>query len=276
MIMTSIRRIDVLGCPFDAIGFAAVVDSIRRSVTEGSQLHIATGNIDFVQKARRCPRFAETLRGADLVVADGVPIVWSASLLGTPLRGRVNDTDLVWKCAEVSAQTGCRIALVGSRPGVGDRAAARMMERYPGAIVRAILTPFPLGDRESIEVVSQTRSFGAAILLAALGAPGQEFWLKKYLECSGAAVGIGVGSAFDLISGDKPRAPRWMQNMGLEWLHRMLLEPRRLGRRYLIEDTPYLFQLARELTRRKAAASGGLPGLWQLLNVVFSGRDAGA
>ena len=99
---------------------------------------------------------------------------------------------------------------------------------------------------------------------------------RRNLDCSGAAVGIGVGSAFDLISGDKPRAPRWMQNMGLEWLHRMLLEPRRLGRRYLIEDTPYLFQLARELTRRKAAASGGLPGLRQLLNVVFSGRDAGA
>jgi N-acetylglucosaminyldiphosphoundecaprenol N-acetyl-beta-D-mannosaminyltransferase len=126
-----------------------------------------------------------------------------------------------------------------------------MTQRFPGAVVEAIDTPFPLGQPESLAVAASVRKFGAAIVLVALGAPKQERWVRDYLAECGANVGIGVGSAFDIICGDRPRAPQWMQTFGMEWFYRLLLEPRRLSRRYLIEDTPFLYFMARTLVKRK-------------------------
>jgi N-acetylglucosaminyldiphosphoundecaprenol N-acetyl-beta-D-mannosaminyltransferase len=249
--MEAVERIDVLGCPFDAITFDEVVAAIKRAVVENRRLHVVTGNIDFVMKAKRDPIFAEEIRRADLVTADGVPILWAASLLGAPLRGRVNGTDLVWKCAEISAETGCAVALIGAGPGVAARAAKKLQERFPGARIYAISTPFRLGPQENAGIVEQIKIVNAKIVLAALGAPKQERWLQAYLDECGANVGIGCGSAFDIICGDLPRAPRWMRENGLEWFHRMLFEPKRLGRRYLVEDSPFILHFIAALARRR-------------------------
>src|SRR5262245_20140378 len=251
IVVETVKRIDVLGCPFDAISFTDTVACIKRSVLENRRLHLITGNIDFVMKAKRDPIFAEEIRRADLVTADGVPILWAASLLGTPLCGRVNGTDLVWKCVEISAETGCAVALIGAAPGVTPRAAKKMQERFPEATIHAVPTPFELGPWEIAKMVKQIRAANARIILAALGAPRQERWLQAHLDECGANVGIGIGSAFDIISGDMPRAPRWMRENGLEWMHRMLLEPKRLGRRYLIADSPLLLHFIAAFTRRR-------------------------
>jgi N-acetylglucosaminyldiphosphoundecaprenol N-acetyl-beta-D-mannosaminyltransferase len=249
--MKNFQRVDILGCPFDAASFAEAVQCIREAVLSGRKLQIVPGSIDSVIKAKSDPAFASQLHQSDLVVADGVPIVWSAALLGTPIRGRVSGTELVWSCAQVSAETGAPVALIGGRDGIASRAAEQMLQRHPGAVIHAIPTPWPLGHTESVGVARQAREVGTRIALVALGAPRQERWVQAYLGNCGACVGIGVGSAFDIISGDQPRAPQWMQNAGLEWLHRMLLEPRRLGRRYLLEDSPYVLLLAKELARRR-------------------------
>src|SRR5262245_11687345 len=249
--MEVVRRIDVLGCPFDAISFDDAVASVRRAVLENRRLHIVTGNVDFVMKAKRDPIFAEEIRRAGLVTADGVPILWAASLLGTPLRGRVNGTDLVWKCAEISAETGCSVACIGAAPGVTTRAAKKMQERFPVAAIHAIPTPFELGPRENAEMIERIKAINARIILAALGAPKQERWIQAHLDECEANVGIGCGSAFDIICGDMPRAPRWLRGNGLEWFHRMLLEPGRLGRRYLIEDSPFFIHLVGAIARRR-------------------------
>jgi N-acetylglucosaminyldiphosphoundecaprenol N-acetyl-beta-D-mannosaminyltransferase len=172
-------------------------------------------------------------------------------LLGVPLRGRVNGTDLVWKCAEISAVTGCAVALIGAVPGVAMRAAKKMQERYPEAGIHAIPTPFELGPQENSALVKQIRAVNAKIILVALGAPRQERWLQTHLDDCGANVGIGIGSSFDIICGDLPRAPRWMRENGLEWFHRMLFEPKRLGRRYLIEDSPFIFHFIAAFARRR-------------------------
>jgi N-acetylglucosaminyldiphosphoundecaprenol N-acetyl-beta-D-mannosaminyltransferase len=247
----AMERINILGCPFDAVSFDETVSLIKNAVLEDRRLNIVTGNIDFVMKAKRDPIFAEELWRADLVTADGVPILWAASLLGSPLAGRVNGADLVWKCAEISAETGCAVALIGAAPGVAPRAAKKLQERFPEATVNAIPTPFELGPQENAKMVEQIKAVNARIILAALGAPKQERWLQAHLDQCGANVGIGVGSAFDIICGDKPRAPRWMRDNGLEWLHRMMLEPKRLGRRYLIEDSPFVFHFIAAFARRQ-------------------------
>jgi N-acetylglucosaminyldiphosphoundecaprenol N-acetyl-beta-D-mannosaminyltransferase len=246
----SFGRRDILGCPFDSVSFEETVETIRSAVLEGRRLQVVPGNVDFVMKARRDPEFARELRGADLVVADGQFVTWAAALLGQPLRRRVSGTDLVWECARISAETGCTVALVGGMPGIAEQAAAEMTRRHPAASLHAVPTPWPLGSAENRALVAQVRAIAARIVLVALGAPRQERWVQAHLDASGASVGIGVGSAFDIISGDKPRAPEWMQKASLEWFHRLTLEPRRLAWRYLVEDSPFLLHLAAAAAQR--------------------------
>jgi N-acetylglucosaminyldiphosphoundecaprenol N-acetyl-beta-D-mannosaminyltransferase len=248
--MNSIHRVDVLGCPFDAISFSKTESEIRRAILDGRSLQIVPGNIDMVMKARRNSSFAKRLWKADLVIADGQPIVWAASLLREPICGRVSGTDLVWSCAALSAQNGWSIALIGGKGEVAARAAQKMRERYPTARLHALPTPMPLCEKENAELVTRIKACRAKIVLVALGAPRQEEWIASHLVESGSLIGIGVGSAFDIISGDRPRAPQWMQDCGFEWFYRMLQEPRRLGRRYLVEDSPFLYHLALAVLRR--------------------------
>lgn len=246
------ERVDVLGLGFDAISFEGTVERIREALRSGTRLQIVPGNVDFVMKARRDPEFRRQLGEIDLVVADGVPIVWAASLLGTPLRSRVSGTELVRACASVSAELAAPVALVGAAPGIADRTAERMRLEAPGAELHPVPTPSPLDADATRQVVDEVRACGAKILLVALGAPRQERWVRDNVERTGALVGIGVGSAFDILSGDKPRAPQWMCDHGLEWAFRMVQDPRRLARRYLIEDSPFLGHLAIALTARRA------------------------
>jgi N-acetylglucosaminyldiphosphoundecaprenol N-acetyl-beta-D-mannosaminyltransferase len=255
--MTFIKRVNILGCPFDAISFNETVETMRRAIRDGGLLQIVPGSVDFVIKAKKDPAFASELWRAGLVVADGVPITWAASLLQDPLRGRVSGTNLVWSCAELSADMNCTVAMIGSAADVSIRAAQRMKTAFPRASLHPLPTPFPLGEKENDHLIEQIRKLEAKIVLVALGAPKQERWVQANLERCEASVGIGVGSAFDIISGDKPRAPRWIQSAGLEWFQRMILEPKRLGRRYLIEDSPFLWHLAAELGRRRISDSNG-------------------
>lgn len=243
--MSQVARVDILGCPVDSVSFSDTVDAMRRAVISNQRLRISVINVDMVVKARRDQSFAEDLWTSDLAIADGVPIVWSAALLGSPIPGRVSGTDLVWSCGRISADTGFPVALIGAAPGVADRAAQAMRRQFPGAVIHALPTPFPLEPDDSAKLALEIKERGAKIVLAALGAPRQERWIRTYLAESGASVGIGIGSAFDIICGDQRRAPRWMRDNGFEWLHRMILDPRRLVRRYIIEDSPFVWSVLR-------------------------------
>jgi N-acetylglucosaminyldiphosphoundecaprenol N-acetyl-beta-D-mannosaminyltransferase len=245
--MRGFHRVNVLGCPFDAISFCETVESIRGAIRSDTTLQIVPGSVDFIIKARRDPEYARLLWDSDLVIADGKPIVWLASLLGDPIRRRVSGTDLVWACAEVSQELDCSVALLGGIRNAASRAGENMMARFPRARLHSIETPFPLDAEASEHLARKIQSLDCKIVLMALGAPRQERWVREYLPKSGANVGIGIGSAFDIICGDRPRAPQWMQDAGMEWFYRMMQEPRRLGRRYLIDDMRVFGYLAAEL-----------------------------
>jgi len=249
-------RVDILGCPFDAVSFAEAVDRLRQAVLTNSRLYCAVGNVDMVMKCRHLPQLARDFWDADLVIADGVPVTWAASLLGTPLRGRVAGTEIVWDCAAIAAETGCAVALIGGRFDVTQRAAEKMAERFPKARLHALETPFPLTPEANAKLAEEIKAKGAKIVLVALGAPKQERWLRENLAACDANVGIGIGSAFDIISGDKRWAPKWMRDSGLEWLYRLLQEPKRLGRRYLLEDMPFFWHLLHEVLRRRLFGRG--------------------
>jgi N-acetylglucosaminyldiphosphoundecaprenol N-acetyl-beta-D-mannosaminyltransferase len=243
------RSVDILGCPFDAIDMEETEQFIRAAVARQIQVHITVGNVDMVMKARKDPQLARAFRDSQLTIVDGVPITWAAAFLKRPVKGRVCGTDVVWRCADISRDLHCGVALVGGGPDIAERAAKNLRSQHPGAILNVVPTPFPLTAEADKEVVRRIRANGDRIVLVALGAPRQELWLKEHLAATGANVGIGIGAAFDIISGNKPQAPEWMRRNGLEWLHRMRLEPRRLGRRYFIDDMPFFWHLLKERVR---------------------------
>lgn len=253
------RRVDILGCPFDAVDMAMTDQFLRDAIGNGRQVHVTVGNVDMVMKARRDPRLARAFWESALTIVDGVPITWAAKFLNRPVKGRVAGIELVVRCAAISHDLRCGVALIGSSPEIAEQAAENMRRLYPKAILHVIPTPRPLSSRDSEALVEKVRAHGDRIVLVALGAPRQELWVKEYLPSTGANVGIGVGAAFDIISGRKPRAPVWMRRNGLEWLHRMRLEPRRLGRRYLIDDLPFFGVLLTERLRMALKGSKAAP-----------------
>lgn len=240
------RRVDILGCPFDAITMAEVEQCIEDAIRRREQLHITVGNVDMVMKARKDPRLARAFWESQLTIVDGVPITWAAAFLRRSVNGRVCGTDIVWRCAAISQKMNRGVALLGGGEGVAERAATNLRKAYPNSILHVIPAPFPLRQEYTKRIIRIIRANDDRIVLVALGAPRQEFWLNEHLSASGANVGIGIGAAFDIISGSKPQAPEWMRRNGLEWFHRMRLEPRRLSRRYLVEDMPFFGLLLKE------------------------------
>lgn len=249
------ERVYVLGCPFDAVTFDEAADRIAEALSSGERLHVCVGNVDMVIKTGQIPDFCAIFNASGLVICDGVPVTWAATGLGTPLKGRVSGTDMVWECAAISERLDVGVAMIGAHYEITSEAAKIMQARHPGARLKAFPTPYPLTDAANEELLNAVREFDAGLVLVALGAPKQERWIRDHLDASGAHVGIGIGSAFDIISGTLPRAPRWMCDNGLEWLYRMFQDPRRLVKRYLVEDLPFVWRVAYAILRKRLGVS---------------------
>lgn len=205
---------------------------------------VATANVDFLRNATRVPGLRTALRSADLVTADGFPLVVLSRLIGRPIHERVAGSDLVPLLARSLASEGHSVYLLGGRPGVGRQAARRLQQLAPDLVVAGISAPFiNWSDDDAARAVARDiRASGARVVLVALGSPTQELFLERWLEHTGCSVGIGVGATLDFLAKPGSRAPRWMQRLGLEWAHRLLREPRRLAGRYAL-DAAYLARL---------------------------------
>jgi N-acetylglucosaminyldiphosphoundecaprenol N-acetyl-beta-D-mannosaminyltransferase len=239
--------IDIFGVGIHCISENETVAEIERALEKRRRLWIVTVNANYLMRARRDPEFAKLIAEADLVVPDGMPLVWLARAKGARGQTRVNGTDLVARCAELSAHTGVPVALIGGRLAIAEKAAECLRGISAGARVAAVDTPFPLDATASQTVVADTRALGAQIALVGLTTGQQERWIVDNRDALGQIVVIGVGGAFDIISGQIARAPLWMQRSGLEWFWRLSREPRRLWRRYLLEDAPFAWLALREL-----------------------------
>src|SRR5439155_5019979 len=180
-----------------------------------------------------------------LAVPDGMPLLWLSRALGTPLPERITGTDLLLDCAALAAERGYRLFLLGAVPGVGDALAAKLVARHPALQIAGTYAPPYYNGEDSGEearMVERVRAARPHLLFVALGTPKQERWIYKYLDVLGVPVCIGVGGVFNFITGRIPRAPHLMQRLGLEWLFRLALEPQRLWKRYLVDDTQALIR----------------------------------
>lgn len=206
----------------------AALRVVERLVDQGGPHIVATVNPEFVMRAQRDPAFARVLASADLCLPDGTGVVWAARRQGCELVGPVAGVDLVRPLAAMCARRGFRLFLLGAAPGVADELATTLRGANPGLDVRAHSgSPAPADDEDSLRLI---HDHGAQVLLVAYGAPAQELWIDRLRNRLGVAVAIGVGGAFDYLTGRVPRAPEWMRNAGLEWLHRLVRQPWRVRR----------------------------------------------
>jgi len=222
-------RIAILGIPVDAVTQREALDWVARALQNGRPHQVATVNPEFVMRARRDPAFAAVLQRADLCLPDGAGLLWAARRAGRPLPARVAGVDFVRALTADGARSGWRFFFLGAAPGVAEAAAELLRAESPGLIVAGTLagSPDPAQDTVTVPAIRQAM---ADVVLVAYGAPAQDFWIARNLVRSGARLGIGVGGAFDFISGRTRRAPRWMQDRGLEWLHRLAYQPWRWRR----------------------------------------------
>lgn len=237
-------RVWVLGLAVDRDGMSGAIDHILGWIDEARHArgaspaddtgtlcayHVVTLNPEIAMAGRSDARLARVLAAAELVVPDGVGIVWAARWLGQPLPERVPGVDLVERLAARAAARGDRVFLLGARPGVAEAAGQRLARRYPGLTIAGTHSgsPDPRDDDETLRRIHETRP---DVLLVAYGAPAQERWIARLRTQVGVPVAIGVGGALDMLAGRVPRAPWWMRRLGLEWLFRLLREPWRTRR----------------------------------------------
>jgi N-acetylglucosaminyldiphosphoundecaprenol N-acetyl-beta-D-mannosaminyltransferase len=204
-----------------------------------------TINLDFLSIAQRDAQFRQTINRADLAVADGMPLVWAARLKAQPLAERITGVDLVNESCRLAAQMGQGVFLLGAAPGTAAAAAHRLEARYPGLRVVGVHSPpfRPLTPAEDEAMVRMIRDAAPGLLFVAFGAPRQDLWIRAHLDALNVRVAMGVGCVLDLLAGTARRAPGWMQQAGLEWSYRLIQEPRRLWRRYILDDVPMLGRL---------------------------------
>jgi N-acetylglucosaminyldiphosphoundecaprenol N-acetyl-beta-D-mannosaminyltransferase len=224
-----VTRIEVLGVPVDAVTEPEALEWAVQALTNGRPRQVATVNPEFVMRARRDPDFAAVLRRADLCLPDGAGLLWAARRQRQSLPSRVSGVDFVRALAQVGATRGWRFFLLGAAPGVAEAAAVALCREYPGLQVAGTLAGSPQAAQDLV-TVGAVRGSRADILLVAYGAPAQDLWIARNLPATGARLAMGVGGALDFIAGRTRRAPRWMQDGGLEWLHRLALEPWRWRR----------------------------------------------
>lgn len=229
----------ILGVRVDNVNYQQALSIIESFIESGQPHQVVTVNPEFIVAAQSDEEFRRILNASALSLPDGVGLLWAARFLGCPLQERVTGVDTMHLLAALAAQKGYRLFLLGAAPGVAVETAARLCEMYPGVTIVGTHAGSPSAEEED-EIVDMIRRAKPDILFVAYGAPAQDKWIARNLARLGVPVAMGVGGAFDFISGRAKRAPRWMQRLGLEWLHRLLHEPWRWRRMFALPKFVWL------------------------------------
>jgi N-acetylglucosaminyldiphosphoundecaprenol N-acetyl-beta-D-mannosaminyltransferase len=236
------KKVNIGNVLVDNVTMQETLDAIEGFVAKGTPCYITNPNVDIVIRYNRDDEFERYYKEGALCVADGVPILWAAKFLGTPLKEKVSGSDLVPRVCELAHAKGYKLFFLGGRPGAADAAKRKLQESLIDLKVVGTYAP-PLGfekdESELRKIALMIKEAKPDILFVGLGAPKQERWIKQYHQQLAVPVSMGVGVTFEFIAGIVKRAPKWMQKIGFEWLWRLSMEPGRLWRRYLIDDMQF-------------------------------------
>jgi N-acetylglucosaminyldiphosphoundecaprenol N-acetyl-beta-D-mannosaminyltransferase len=239
------RRADVMGIGIDNVREHEVVDHVFSCLDLGRGGRIVTPNVDILRQVQRDLELRRLLESADIVVADGAPVVWASHIQGTPLSGRIAGATMVWSLSAGAAATGRRVFLLGGTPGTGPIAAARLQSKHPGLVCDWHSPPYGFErSKDAItDLVSALATSRPDVVFCGFGFPKQERLMQRLAGIFPATWFCGVGAGIGFAAGEHRRAPVWMQQYGLEWLYRLGQEPQRLFARYIVHDVPFAVQL---------------------------------
>ena len=251
-----VGRVRFLGVPVDAIDMEGMLSLAHRAMATRTPMRHCALNVAKYITLRTDPLLRRDVMQSDVITADGMGIVWGARLLGLRLPGRVTGVDLMERLMALCAEHGYRPFILGAREDVLGKAVARLQARYPGLVVAGMRHGY-FTEADEPAIVEQIRASKADCLFIAISSPKKERFSGAYFPDLGVPFVMGVGGAVDVIAGLTRRAPVWMQKSGLEWLYRLLQEPRRLWWRYARTNTLFAWIVLKALIGGHAARTGG-------------------
>lgn len=241
----------VLGADIDALSWHAALDRLLGWARSRESRYVTICNVHVVVSAWRDAAYRDVINGSDMATPDGTPVAWMLRRQGFAGQPRISGPDLMWALCERCAATGLPVYCYGSTEATLGLLAQRLRAAFPGLMLTMESPPFrALTAEEDAAAVARINASGAGIVFVGLGCPKQERWMAEHRGRVNAVM-IGVGAAFDFHAGTVKRAPPWMRDNGLEWLHRLVSEPRRLWKRYLVTNTLFILGAARQLMRRR-------------------------
>jgi N-acetylglucosaminyldiphosphoundecaprenol N-acetyl-beta-D-mannosaminyltransferase len=243
-------RINICGVEIDEYNFEEVLERIvNHAVTGRSPEYVVTPNAMHILSLQKDASFREIYRKAFLVVPDGVSLLWSANFLNTPLNGRVNGTDLFEQLCAIAADKGLKVFLLGGRTGAADAAREILETRHPNLRIVGTHCPpygFEAQPAELALINAKIQAANPDLLFVGLGAPKQEKWIAANYQQLSVPISVGIGVSFELVANMVSRAPVWMQKTGLEWLFRLIVEPGRLWKRYIIGNPLFIWLVLKQ------------------------------
>lgn len=258
---TTKKRISLMGMQIDHLTERQVVAAIGDSLSRGRGGWVITPNLEHLRRYRKDHALKQYFDQADLVLADGMPLVWASRVKGTPLPARVAGSDLIWSLSMEAARRGRSIFVLGGTREAGWEAARKLQERCPGLRIAGMVYPPHGFDSDSLamdQIIETLEIVDPDIVYVGLGFPKQERVIAILRKRFPQTWFLGIGISIHFVGGDIARAPRWMQRLGLEWIHRLAQEPRRLAKRYLVYGLPFAARLlAHGAVARMTVASRG-------------------
>ena len=250
--MTRVEARRILGVRVDATSYVHAAQEILSWARQGQSRYVCVATVNNLIEAQDDPAYGAVMEAADLVTPDGMPLVWGLRLLGVAAATRVYGPDLTPVVCQLAAEHGVPVGFYGGAHDVLEELTARLRQRFPGLKVAYRASPpfRPLTPEEERRTIEDLDRSGARILFVGLGTPKQERWMAAHKNEVGAVM-LGVGAAFDFLAGRKRQAPRLVQRLGLEWLHRLVHEPRRLWRRYLYRNPRFVILFAAQLLKER-------------------------
>lgn len=237
--MKTMARMKFMNTEIDNLTMMESLETIEGLISQNRNAYVVTPNIDHIVQLERGGELCEAYKKADLILTDGKPLLWIAKWYGTPIKEKVSGSDLFPRLCKMAVEKHYKMFFLGAAEGVAARAAENLMRRFPGLEVTGTYSP-PYGfenDRDEMyRIEKMIKKAEPHILIVGLGCPKQELFMLHNCNKLGVPISLGLGGSLDFEAGNIKRAPKWVSEHGFEWLYRIFQDPRRLAKRYLIDD----------------------------------------
>ena len=236
-------RMKFMNTEIDNLTMDEALKKIDQLITEAHNAYVVTPNVDHIVQLERGGPLTEVYKNADLILTDGKPLIWISKWYGTPIKEKISGSDLFPRLCELATKKGYKMYFLGAAEGVAAKAAENLEKKYPGLQVVGTYSPpygFEKDETEIERIKKQIKDVAPHILIVGLGCPKQELFILHHKDELNVPISLGLGASLDFEAGNVKRAPKWMADHGLEWVYRIFQDPKRLVKRYLVDDRKIL------------------------------------